>query len=237
MPESASREVSTWGVSAPGGGGVCSQAGGICSGGGVCSLGGVCSGGCLLPGGVCSWGGVCSQGCVASQHALRQTPPLWTESQTPVKTLPRPNFVAAGKISAEILIKTWATMWMVQLKSGMLPVYFSPFINSSWYCLWKLPDLTHGSEFLWGYVRKLHFRNRVLFVKLFQDSMEFNGKPHFLTKLILNVFSVKVHFYFLSEMELSFHCRSKLHKPVSNYPKLNSFTSLDEDKQTSTFGM
>ena len=24
-------------------------------------------------------------------------PPLWTESQTPVKTLPWPNFVAAGK--------------------------------------------------------------------------------------------------------------------------------------------
>ena len=24
------------------------------------------------------------------------TPPLWTESQTPVKTLPWPNFVAAG---------------------------------------------------------------------------------------------------------------------------------------------
>ena len=40
-------------------------------------------------------GGLCSEG-VVSQHALRQTPPLWTESQTPVKTLPWPNFVAAG---------------------------------------------------------------------------------------------------------------------------------------------
>ena len=40
-------------------------------------------GGCLLPRGV-------------SQHALRQTPPPLTESQTPVKTLPWPNFVAAG---------------------------------------------------------------------------------------------------------------------------------------------
>ena len=52
-------------------------------------------------GGVCL-GGVCSQGVSASggmafQHALRQTPPsLWTESQMPVKTLPWPNFVAAG---------------------------------------------------------------------------------------------------------------------------------------------
>ena len=42
----------------------------------------------LLPGGCACAGG--------SQHALRQTPPLWTESQTPVKTLPWPNFVAAG---------------------------------------------------------------------------------------------------------------------------------------------
>ena len=32
----------------------------------------------------------------ASQHALRQTPPSLTESQTPVKTLPCPNFVAGG---------------------------------------------------------------------------------------------------------------------------------------------
>ena len=41
-------------------------------------------------------------GCV-SQHALRQTPPLLTESQTPVKTLPWPNFVAAGKNDIRIL--------------------------------------------------------------------------------------------------------------------------------------
>ena len=46
---------------------------------GVCGSGG----GGLLPVGVV-WG--------VSQHALRQ----WTESQTPVKTLPWPNFVAAG---------------------------------------------------------------------------------------------------------------------------------------------
>ena len=91
--------------------------GGVCSGGcllrGVsgprgCLLpGGVSSrGGCLLPGGcllrgtVCS-GGVCSgRGCLLwgvypSMHWGRH-PPLWTESQTPVKTLPWPNFVAAG---------------------------------------------------------------------------------------------------------------------------------------------
>ena len=64
--------MSAWGISGPGG-----SAHG--------RVGGVCSGGCLLLGGV------------VSQHALRQTSPLWTESQTPVKTLPWPNFVAAGK--------------------------------------------------------------------------------------------------------------------------------------------
>ena len=61
--------------------------------------GGVClpapGGGCLLPGGVCSGGWV-------SQHALRQTP--WTESQTPVKTLPWPNFVAGGNYQRNLTI-------------------------------------------------------------------------------------------------------------------------------------
>ena len=65
-------------------GGVCSW-GGVCSQGGVCR-GGVCSGGCLLPGEYPSmhWG---------------RPPPLLTESQMPVKTLPCPNFVAGGKYS------------------------------------------------------------------------------------------------------------------------------------------
>ena len=55
----------------------------VCLWGGVCSWGGA-PGGCLLPGGLL-WGGVCSRGvCLlqgdgVSQHALRQTPPLWTE--------------------------------------------------------------------------------------------------------------------------------------------------------------
>ena len=53
-------------------------------GGGVSSQGGVCSGGC-----VCSGGGI--PACTEANAPL-----LWTESQTPVKTLPYPNFVAAG---------------------------------------------------------------------------------------------------------------------------------------------
>ena len=53
---------------------------------------------CLVwKGGVPGPGGHLVRGGLASQHALRQTPsPLWTR-QTPVKTLPWPNFIAAGK--------------------------------------------------------------------------------------------------------------------------------------------
>ena len=70
------------GVSAPGG---VSDTGGLSALGSVCSRGrGVCSGRVSAPGGV-------------SQHALRQNPPLLTESQMPVKTLPCPNFVTGGK--------------------------------------------------------------------------------------------------------------------------------------------
>ena len=53
--------------------------------------------------GVSSLGGS-APGRLASQHALRQTPsPPWTESQTPVKTLPWPNFVAAGNKHKKVL--------------------------------------------------------------------------------------------------------------------------------------
>ena len=82
-----------------------SAVGGICFGG--CLLwGGVCCGGCLflgglLPGDVCSrgsaLGGVCSWGvCIPACIEANTPPPLLTESQMPVKTLPWPNFVAAG---------------------------------------------------------------------------------------------------------------------------------------------
>ena len=53
----------------------------------------------LLPRGWVWSGGVPGRGSgprgVVSQHALRQNPPV--DRQTPVKTLPWPNFVAAGK--------------------------------------------------------------------------------------------------------------------------------------------
>ena len=92
------------GVSAQGG--VCSW-GCVWSWGGVCSLEGVCSWGCLLwggclllgcllLGGVSALGGCLLPGGGIPAWTEADTSPLWTESHTPVKTLPWPNFVAAG---------------------------------------------------------------------------------------------------------------------------------------------
>ena len=80
-------------------------------GGGVCLVGG----GSAWSGGACLvQGGSLVQGGLASQHALRQTPPLWTESQTLVKTLPWPNFVAAGNKVSYGLVQ-WCTSMLSQL--------------------------------------------------------------------------------------------------------------------------
>ena len=89
------------GVSAPGGGGcvVC-----LVWGGGVCSWGR----GCGVPG---PGGGVCSRGGGSGIPACTEAdtlPPLLTESQTPVKTLPWPNFVAAGNnVSPSLSKNIW----------------------------------------------------------------------------------------------------------------------------------
>ena len=97
-------------------GGVSAPRGCVPGVGGFMLLGGCAwSGGCLVwgsaPEGVCLvwggllWGGVPGQGgCLlwggfgipACTEADTLPPCLWTESQTPVKTLPWPNFVAAG---------------------------------------------------------------------------------------------------------------------------------------------
>ena len=61
----------------------CTVQGVSAPGGGSARGDGVCPGGICLEG-VCLGGGVCPEGCV-SQHALRQTLPLWTEWQTGVK--------------------------------------------------------------------------------------------------------------------------------------------------------
>ena len=76
---------------------------GVCSGGWCLLWGGLVRGVCVCSGGIWSGGVcICSWG-VVSQHALRQTPP-WRESQMPVKTLPWPNFFAAGKNPSILLI-------------------------------------------------------------------------------------------------------------------------------------
>ena len=94
-------------------GGVCSRGwgwgGGDCSGGGVCSRGVSASwGGVSAPRGVSALGGcllwgmsALGRGCLLRggggiPACTEADTPLWTESQTPVKTLTWPNFVAAG---------------------------------------------------------------------------------------------------------------------------------------------
>ena len=74
----------------------CVCPGGV-SGQGVCTQGGVCPGGVCLAG--VSAGGVCLGG---PTH-------LWTESQTPVKTLPCRNYVADGNSTYCIL---WSSSQM-----------------------------------------------------------------------------------------------------------------------------
>ena len=64
--------------------------------GGVCSRGVSDPRGCVFSGGG-GGGGVCSRGVWYPSMHWGRHPRLWTESHTPVKTLPWPNFVAAGK--------------------------------------------------------------------------------------------------------------------------------------------
>ena len=62
-------------------------------------------GGCLVQRGVPGLGGGVwsGGGGIPACTEADPPPPLWTESQTPVKTLPWPNFVAAGnKLIAEL---------------------------------------------------------------------------------------------------------------------------------------
>ena len=63
---------------------------------GVCFSGGLFLGGCLLPGGVSALGGCLLPGGMCIPACTEADTPLLTESQTPVKTLPWPNFVVAG---------------------------------------------------------------------------------------------------------------------------------------------
>ena len=105
--------------------------------GGVCLVGGCLPGqgaawsrevsgpgGVPGPGGLWSCGGGAWSGGV-SQHALRQTPLPPVDRHTLVKTLPWPNFVAAGKNDQCLFL----------VCSMLLPYLFSPKINA---------DVTHA---------------------------------------------------------------------------------------------
>ena len=74
---------------------LCAKGGVPAPRGSVCSWGVSAPGWGLLPGGACSQGGVCSWG-GGIPACTEADPPLWTESQTCVKTLPCPNFVTGG---------------------------------------------------------------------------------------------------------------------------------------------
>ena len=81
-----------------GGGGVC--LGGFCPGG-VCLGGGMSAQGVCLPRVAVCLVGVCPVECLPGGGVwpgdVQQTLPLWTEWQTPVKTLTCRNYVADGK--------------------------------------------------------------------------------------------------------------------------------------------
>ena len=115
--------------SAPGG---CLLPGGY-GPGGVCSRGVVWSGGVCAPGDLARGGsgpGVWSGGVwwYPSMHWGR-TAPLWTESQTPVKTLPWPNFVATG--NKEFSIKAFSAncnqfyIIILLVNPFLLPIFIS----------------------------------------------------------------------------------------------------------------
>ena len=82
------------------------------------------SGGCHAGQGVSAWSGGCLPGLGGSgiPACTGADPALWTESQTPVKTLPWPNFVAAGnktevlnEFQLKILGSESFARWLVSL--------------------------------------------------------------------------------------------------------------------------
>ena len=64
----------------------------------VSAQGGVCPGGCLPK-------GCLPRGCLP-KGVSGTPPPLWTESQTPVKTLPCRNYIADGKNTMMLMVLT-----------------------------------------------------------------------------------------------------------------------------------
>ena len=166
---STGRSLTVWWSLPASRGGVCSQ-GVSAARGGVCSWGCLLKGG-LFPGGCLLWGGVCSGGCLfrgvcllPGVYALggcllsrgvcsrgvwyismqRQTtpPPPWTESQTPVKTLPWPNFVAAGNKDKEITVFSVCKQYNKSYNSLLAAIYRHEMLE-------KKVKLTRIVEVLW----------------------------------------------------------------------------------------
>ena len=81
---------------------------------GVPTQGCTCQG-VYLPGGYTCPGGVPVQGSVPAQGEMYlpgHPPPPWTESHTPVKTLPWSNFVAAGNKIVQIITSNESLIWL-----------------------------------------------------------------------------------------------------------------------------
>ena len=111
-----------------------------------CLLWGCLPGGGYVPGGVSAqgclpslpsrpWGclpkGVSAQGVWQTPHDKRQTPLLWTEWETCVKTLPCPNFIAGGNyipvaVRAKITTKK-LSVGGANLRGGVLVYYLAIF--------------------------------------------------------------------------------------------------------------
>ena len=142
---------------------------------GVSALGSVWSQGVSGPRGVSGpMGGVCYGGVWVSQHALRKTPsPLLTESQTPVKTLPWPNFVATGNYNPGI--KTSGLFWSSYLEAQSSG---EPFWRWVCYCCRGLTLIYTQRNFipLDIYKDSIHFRFAVLFTNFANCPMNNKSK-------------------------------------------------------------
>ena len=134
----------------------------------------------VSPSMLCSGGDAWSQGVhgpggVISQHALRQTP-LLTESQTPVKILPCPNFVARGKNNNGYgLIKTLRVNRRLQV---VIPFQNNILTNSNPITNYIIVALERGNYIISlkvGSVSPCDQKGNLL--RVLKDSTQFNSIP------------------------------------------------------------
>ena len=107
----------------------------LCAGGPA--LGGACSGGYMVPG-VPGLGGMPALVAgVVSQHALRQTPPLWTEWQTGVEIIPWPQLHLQAVIKVMFIGKL-ASIFLQYPSTQRIPELPQRTLN---HLLWNNPCL------------------------------------------------------------------------------------------------